>query len=153
MGRASEGTRLSAQRRTLNPPQPEGTSGFSAVPAAKASSEAWLQGAVRPQGPAASAGAARRLKPAPARGGAQVGYGDVVAQSDLGKLAVLAMICVGVVLIPVQTSALYAQLTARRVTLGAAPGRAPSARAPRRRPARRVRGSLCGPGRAALSCT
>ena len=51
-------------------------------------------------------------------GGAQVGYGDVVAQSNLGKLAVLAMICVGVVLIPVQTSALYAQLTARRVTLG-----------------------------------
>ena len=53
------------------------------------------------------------------RCGAQVGYGDVVAQSNLGKLAVLAMICVGVVLIPVQTSALYAQLTARRVTLGA----------------------------------
>ncbi|KAK9826205.1 hypothetical protein WJX81_007538 [Elliptochloris bilobata] len=50
-----------------------------------------------------------------------VGYGDVVAQSNLGKLAVLAMICVGVVLIPVQTSALYAQLTARRVTLGALP--------------------------------
>ena len=43
----------------------------------------------------------------------------MVAQSNLGKLAVLAMICVGVVLIPVQTSALYAQLTARRVTLGA----------------------------------
>ena len=50
--------------------------------------------------------------------GGQVGYGDIVAKSNLGKLAVLAMICVGVVLIPVQTSALYAQLTARRVTLG-----------------------------------
>ena len=52
-----------------------------------------------------------------------VGYGDVVAVSPLGKAAVLGMICVGVVLIPVQTSQLYAQLTARRVTLGAqAPG-------------------------------
>jgi len=86
-----------------------------------------------------------------ARGGAQVGYGDVVAQSDLGKLAVLAMICVGVVLIPVQTSALYAQLTARRVTLGAAPGRTRCARAPRRQPARRMCGLLCGPGSAAPS--
>jgi voltage-gated potassium channel Kch len=48
-----------------------------------------------------------------------VGYGDVVVSSTLGKVAVLGMICVGVVLIPVQTSQLYAQLTARRVTLGA----------------------------------
>ncbi len=48
-----------------------------------------------------------------------VGYGDVVVSSLLGKVAVLGMICVGVVLIPVQTSQLYAQLTARRVTLGA----------------------------------
>ena len=55
-----------------------------------------------------------------------VGYGDVVAVSPLGKAAVLGMICVGVVLIPVQTSQLYAQLTARRVTLGALP-RAPPA--------------------------
>ncbi len=47
-----------------------------------------------------------------------VGYGDVVVSSTFGKAAVLAMICVGVVLIPVQTSQLYAQLTARRVTLG-----------------------------------
>jgi len=47
-----------------------------------------------------------------------VGYGDVVVSSTLGKAAVLAMICVGVVLIPVQTSQLYSQLTARRVTLG-----------------------------------
>ena len=49
-----------------------------------------------------------------------VGFGDVVAVSTLGKAAVLGMICVGVVLIPVQTSQLYAQLTARKVTLGAA---------------------------------
>lgn len=48
-----------------------------------------------------------------------VGFGDVVAISAIGKFAVLAMILVGVVLIPVQTSQLYAQLTARRVTLGA----------------------------------
>ena len=48
-----------------------------------------------------------------------VGYGDVVAVSVLGKAAVLAMILVGVVLIPVQTSQLYSQLTARRLTLGA----------------------------------
>lgn len=47
-----------------------------------------------------------------------VGYGDVVAVSIFGKAAVLAMILVGVVLIPVQTSQLYAQLTARRLTLG-----------------------------------
>ncbi len=47
-----------------------------------------------------------------------VGYGDVVAVSLLGKAAVLAMILVGVVLIPVQTSQLYSQLTARRLTLG-----------------------------------
>ncbi|BDA48910.1 probable potassium channel subfamily T member 2 at N-terminal half [Coccomyxa sp. Obi] len=51
-----------------------------------------------------------------------VGYGDVVVSSTFGKAAVLAMICVGVVLIPVQTSQLYAQLTARRVTLGTLPG-------------------------------
>ncbi|EIE18822.1 hypothetical protein COCSUDRAFT_59753 [Coccomyxa subellipsoidea C-169] len=56
-----------------------------------------------------------------------VGYGDVVVSSLLGKVAVLGMICVGVVLIPVQTSQLYAQLTARRVTLGTLPGaKAPS---------------------------
>jgi hypothetical protein len=48
-----------------------------------------------------------------------VGFGDVVAVSTLGKAAVLGMICVGVVLIPVQTSQLYAQLTARKITLGA----------------------------------
>ena len=48
-----------------------------------------------------------------------VGYGDIVAISPLGKAAVLAMILVGVVLIPVQTSQLYSQLTARRLTLGA----------------------------------
>ena len=38
--------------------------------------------------------------------------------SLFGKAAVLAMILVGVVLIPVQNSQLYSQLTARRVTLG-----------------------------------
>lgn len=47
-----------------------------------------------------------------------VGYGDVVMASSWGKTVVLAMICVGVVLIPVQTSQLYSQLTARRITLG-----------------------------------
>jgi voltage-gated potassium channel Kch len=50
-----------------------------------------------------------------------VGFGDVVAVSPVGKFTVLAMILVGVVLIPVQTSQLYAQLTARRVTLGSFP--------------------------------
>ena len=48
-----------------------------------------------------------------------VGYGDMVPTTTVGKLAVLAMICVGVVVIPVQTSQVYSQLTARRVTLGA----------------------------------
>ena len=52
-----------------------------------------------------------------------VGYGDVVVRSTVGKLAVLVMIFVGIVLIPVQTSQLYQQLTARRVTLGPAPER------------------------------
>lgn len=47
-----------------------------------------------------------------------VGFGDVVMSSVLGKAVVLGMICVGVVLIPVQTSQLYSQLTARRVALG-----------------------------------
>ena len=51
----------------------------------------------------------------------QVGYGDVVAISTGGKLAIVAIICVGVVLIPVQTSQLYQQLVARRVTQGAVP--------------------------------
>eukprot|EP00884_Botryococcus_braunii_P010005 jgi/Botrbrau1/19005/Bobra.0100s0039.1 len=56
-----------------------------------------------------------------------VGFGDVVAVSPVGKFTVLAMILVGVVLIPVQTSQLYAQLTARRVTLGSVPdGKAPT---------------------------
>lgn len=48
----------------------------------------------------------------------QVGYGDVVALSAWGRMAVLAMISVGVVLIPVQTSQLYQQLTARRSIQG-----------------------------------
>ena len=50
-----------------------------------------------------------------------VGFGDVVVSSTLGRAAVLAMICVGVVLIPVQTSQLYTQLSARRLTLGLLP--------------------------------
>lgn len=50
-----------------------------------------------------------------------VGYGDVVMASSWGKTVVTAMICVGVVLIPVQTSQLYSQLTARRITLGRVP--------------------------------
>ena len=53
--------------------------------------------------------------------GGQVGYGDVVALSPWGRMAVLAMISVGVVLIPVQTSQLYSQLTARRSIQGRAP--------------------------------
>lgn len=48
----------------------------------------------------------------------QVGYGDVVAFSPAGRMAVLFMICVGVVLIPVQTSQLYNQLAARRSIQG-----------------------------------
>ena len=36
----------------------------------------------------------------------------------VGRFAVLVMICVGVVLIPVQASQVYSQLQARRVTLG-----------------------------------
>ena len=47
-----------------------------------------------------------------------VGFGDVVMTSPLGKAVVLGLIGVGVVLIPVQTSQLYSQLTARRMTLG-----------------------------------
>ena len=41
-----------------------------------------------------------------------------MALSVGGKLAIIGIICVGVVLIPVQTSQLYQQLTARRVTQG-----------------------------------
>ena len=39
-------------------------------------------------------------------------------QSALGKAVVVAMICVGVVLIPVQATAFYAELQARRVVRG-----------------------------------
>ena len=42
----------------------------------------------------------------------------MVAFSVGGKMAIIGIICVGVVLIPVQTSQLYQQLTARRVTQG-----------------------------------
>ena len=44
----------------------------------------------------------------------------MVALSVGGKLAIIGIICIGVVLIPVQTSQLYQQLVARRVTQGAA---------------------------------
>ncbi len=47
-----------------------------------------------------------------------VGFGDVVVRSTLGRMVVLALILVGVVLIPVQAGQLYAQLAARRVQLG-----------------------------------
>ena len=47
-----------------------------------------------------------------------VGFGDIVVSSPPGKMATLAMILVGLVIIPVQTSQLYSQLAARRVSLG-----------------------------------
>ena len=50
-----------------------------------------------------------------------VGFGDMVPQTFVGRFAVLVMICVGVVLIPVQASQVYNQLQARRVTLGETP--------------------------------
>jgi len=50
-----------------------------------------------------------------------VGYGDVVVKSTAGKFAVLVMILLGVIIIPAQSSALWAQLQARRVTLGPLP--------------------------------
>ena len=50
-----------------------------------------------------------------------VGYGDVVVKSTAGKFAVLVMILLGVIIIPTQSSALWAQLQARRVTLGPLP--------------------------------
>ncbi|KAL4448241.1 hypothetical protein ABPG75_005460 [Micractinium tetrahymenae] len=50
-----------------------------------------------------------------------VGFGDVVAQTYLGKAVVIATICVGVVTIPVQAAQLYAEFTARRVVRGSMP--------------------------------
>lgn len=47
-----------------------------------------------------------------------VGFGDMVPMTFVGRFAVLVMICIGVVLIPVQASQVYSQLQARRVTLG-----------------------------------
>ncbi|GIM15032.1 hypothetical protein Vretimale_17907, partial [Volvox reticuliferus] len=53
-----------------------------------------------------------------------VGYGDVVVKSLAGRLIVLVFMAVGVVLIPVRTSQLWAQLASRRLTAGTlAPGR------------------------------
>ena len=42
----------------------------------------------------------------------------MVPTTFVGRFAVLVMICIGVVLIPVQASQVYSQLQARRVTLG-----------------------------------
>lgn len=50
-----------------------------------------------------------------------VGYGDVVPQTVLGRACVLAMIAVGVVLIPVQAAQFYSEVTARRVVRGMIP--------------------------------
>ncbi|KAL3142086.1 hypothetical protein ABBQ32_004709 [Trebouxia sp. C0010 RCD-2024] len=50
-----------------------------------------------------------------------VGFGDMVPITFVGRFAVLVMICIGVVLIPVQASQVYTQLQARRVTLGPMP--------------------------------
>ena len=52
-----------------------------------------------------------------------VGYGDVVPKTFLGGLVVLAAICVGVVLIPVQATQFYTELNARRVVRGTLPDR------------------------------
>lgn len=45
----------------------------------------------------------------------------MVPVTFVGRFAVLVMICIGVVLIPVQASQVYTQLQARRVTLGKTP--------------------------------
>ena len=42
----------------------------------------------------------------------------MVPMTFVGRFAVLVMICIGVVLIPVQAGQVYNQLQARRVTLG-----------------------------------
>ncbi|GLI58482.1 hypothetical protein VaNZ11_000187 [Volvox africanus] len=53
-----------------------------------------------------------------------VGYGDVVVKTMAGRLIVLVFMAVGMVLIPVRTSQLWAQLASRRLTAGTlAPGR------------------------------
>ena len=48
----------------------------------------------------------------------QVGYGDVVAQSFVGKTCVVIMIAIGLVLIPVQAALFYNEISARRVIRG-----------------------------------
>ena len=53
-----------------------------------------------------------------------VGFGDVVAKSLLGKAVVIATICIGVVVIPVQAAQLYAEFAARRVVRGGFASRA-----------------------------
>ena len=50
-----------------------------------------------------------------------VGYGDVVATSLLGRAAIMAMIAVGIVLLPVQAAQFYSELSARRVIRGSLP--------------------------------
>ena len=47
-----------------------------------------------------------------------VGFGYIVAHTLLGKAVVIATICIGVVLIPVQAAQLYAEVSARRVVRG-----------------------------------
>jgi hypothetical protein len=50
-----------------------------------------------------------------------VGFGDVVAQTMLGRAVIILTICFGVVAIPVQAAQLYAEFTARRVVRGSVP--------------------------------
>ncbi|RMZ57560.1 hypothetical protein APUTEX25_001760, partial [Auxenochlorella protothecoides] len=50
-----------------------------------------------------------------------VGFGDIVAYTILGRLVILVMICVGVVLIPVQAAQLYSELASRRMVQGTVP--------------------------------
>jgi hypothetical protein len=47
-----------------------------------------------------------------------VGFGDVVPRTFLGRACVMAMIAVGVVLIPVQAAQVYSEVSARRVVRG-----------------------------------
>lgn len=50
-----------------------------------------------------------------------MGFGDVVAMTFVGKACVVAMIAVGIVMIPVQAAAFYNEVSARRVTKGNLP--------------------------------
>eukprot|EP00879_Flechtneria_rotunda_P024898 GHRR01026423.1.p1 GENE.GHRR01026423.1~~GHRR01026423.1.p1 ORF type:complete len:328 (+),score=79.79 GHRR01026423.1:96-1079(+) len=57
-----------------------------------------------------------------------VGYGDVVVKSSIGRLFVLAMMMVGVVLIPVRASQLYSRINERLLMAGHPPGNAPGSK-------------------------